>query len=333
MNRTGTTIGIIAVIILAVSGAWYILENPGPAIAPEPVTISIAPTDSSALFYIAEDQHFFSDNHLAVTLREYNPPAAGVAAMLDGDIDLAGTSEYPVVSQAFRERNFSILTRYVGANIVWLIGRKDHGIANVSDLKGKTIGVARGTITEFNLGRFLTLHGMNLSEVTLQDVRPDQFEAALESGKVDALICWQPYADEITGRMGDNVVAWPAESGQPLYGILVARNDWISRHPVTSAEVLKSLDMAAEFTTVHPEESRAIVQKKLNLSDAYMQSAWPGNQFSLSLDQSLVVAMEDEARWMIANNMTNATEVPDFGDYIYPGTLESVRPGSVNLIR
>ena len=48
-----------------------------------------------------------------------------------------------------------------------------------------------------------------------------------------------------------------------------------------------------------------------------MDTVWQQNRFSLTLDQSLVLAMEDEARWMIANNLTNATAVPDFRQYIY----------------
>jgi hypothetical protein len=42
--------------------------------------------------------------------------------------------------------------------------------------------------------------------------------------------------------------------------------------------------------------------------------------------------MEDEGRWMIANNMTNASNVPDLRNYIYEDGLEAVRPGSVNII-
>jgi hypothetical protein len=43
--------------------------------------------------------------------------------------------------------------------------------------------------------------------------------------------------------------------------------------------------------------------------------------------------MDDEARWMIAQNMTNATGMPDFRNYIHTGGLDAVRPGSVNIIR
>jgi NitT/TauT family transport system substrate-binding protein len=63
-----------------------------------------------------------------------------------------------------------------------------------------------------------------------------------------------------------------------------------------------------------------------------MAKIWPKNEFSLSLDQSLVVAMEDEGRWMIANNLTTAKTIPDIRDHIYTKGLEGVLPESVNVI-
>lgn len=56
------------------------------------------------------------------------------------------------------------------------------------------------------------------------------------------------------------------------------------------------------------------------------------NHFSLSLDQSLILTMEDEARWMIKNNLTAEREIPDFRDYIYTRGLDDVKPGSVSVI-
>ena len=64
-----------------------------------------------------------------------------------------------------------------------------------------------------------------------------------------------------------------------------------------------------------------------------METVWSQNQFSLSLDQSLITAMEDEARWMIKNNLTTEKQVPDFLDYIYEDGLKAVKPEAVNIIR
>jgi hypothetical protein len=60
---------------------------------------------------------------------------------------------------------------------------------------------------------------------------------------------------------------------------------------------------------------------------------WKQNQFSLSLDQSLILAMQDESRWLISNNLTTATSIPNFQNYIYIDGLNSVKPQSVNIIR
>ena len=39
-----------------------------------------------------------------------------------------------------------------------------------------------------------------------------------------------------------------------------------------------------------------------------MQAVWARNQFALTLDQSLIAAMEDESRWLISNGLTSATD-------------------------
>lgn len=43
--------------------------------------------------------------------------------------------------------------------------------------------------------------------------------------------------------------------------------------------------------------------------------------------------MEDEARWMIGNNMAIEKHVPDFLNYIYEDGLKAVKPESVSIIR
>jgi NitT/TauT family transport system substrate-binding protein len=43
--------------------------------------------------------------------------------------------------------------------------------------------------------------------------------------------------------------------------------------------------------------------------------------------------MEEEARWMIRNNLTGEKQVPNFLDYIYEDGLKAVRPAAVNIVR
>jgi len=163
------------------------------------------------------------------------------------------------------------------------------------------------------------------------DMPPLQWVQAITNGSIEALLTGN-FIDQIQERLGNNAVLWPTQNGQNSYYVMSCRSDWAAGHPVQINRFLKWLAQAEDYMINHPNEAKAIVQKRLNYTDAYMAKIWPKNEFSLSLDQSLVLAMEDEERWMIANNLTTAKTIPDIRDHIYTKGLEGVLPESVNVI-
>ena len=85
------------------------------------------------------------------------------------------------------------------------------------------------------------------------------------------------------------------QSSQAVYSVLICRNDWIKQHPDLVRRFLNSLAQAEEYIVLHPAEAKAILQKRYHYDDEYVARVWPEHQFSLSLDQSLITAMEDES--------------------------------------
>jgi NitT/TauT family transport system substrate-binding protein len=143
----------------------------------------------------------------------------------------------------------------------------------------------------------------------------------------------QPYANSVKNRLGENAVVWPAQSGQPLHGLIISSNAWITKHPEGTKRFLWSLAQAEEFLIHHPAEAKAVLKKRLNLDAAYVEIVWSQNQFSLSLDQALIATMEDEARWMFANGLKSEENTPDFYEYIHLDALKAVKPEAVHIIR
>ncbi|WP_424356723.1 ABC transporter substrate-binding protein [Methanocella sp. MCL-LM] len=300
---------------------------------PEPVVIGI-PTmmDSSALVFIADEKGYFAENGLDVTIHEYEAGLYAVDDMLKGKNDIAVATEFVMVGKIFDQEEIGSIASIAKYESHYLIGRKDRGIEDVSDLKGKRIGYARGTSGEFYLNRYLELHGMNLSEITPVDVRPSQYAEAIENGSVDAILSWEPYAGITRDHLGEDVVAWPAQSGQLGYWNAICKKDWAEAHPETVYRFLKAIDRAVEYTIYHPDEAKAISQRRLNASETYVEDSWNNTQYSLSLDQSLITAMEDEGRWMIASNLTGERNIPDYQNYTYLTAIGAVKPESVNII-
>ena len=95
---------------------------------------------------------------------------------------------------------------------------------------------------------------------------------------------------------------------------------------------LKALTQAEDYLIRNPEEAKAITQRRIGYNDADMAIVWPKSQYLFSIDQSFIIAMEDEARWMISNNMTAEKQVPNFLDYIYEDALKAVKPEAANIV-
>ncbi len=336
METNKRLILLILAAVIVVLGAAFVLWLRAPNSCfrkVELITIGTGANAGDTLIFIADEQKYFTDNGLNVTLKTYVNGLAATDGMLGGEADLAYSTEFITVGKALQKTAISIVTTYSKAEAVAVVGLKERGIENISDLKGKKIGFEPGTIMEFYLGRLLMLNGLNLRDVTLVDIQPMDAGDSLSSGKIDAAIASSRYLHLVIQQLGSKLFVWPAHSHQPAYGTLVGKPDWVTHHPELVKRLLKSLSEAEQYVSRNPEKAKAVLQKKLNFDDKYMAEVWSGYQFSLSLDQSLIVAMEDEARWMIKNKLTTERRIPDFSDYIYLDGLKAVKPEAVNIIR
>jgi NitT/TauT family transport system substrate-binding protein len=325
---------VIFLVIAIVLSSFIYLNSQKPYIGKvEPVTIGFFNSEMNALVYIADDQQYFAANGLNVTVKNYNSGAAAVNGLLNGEVDITGASEFVIAQKALENSSLYTFGSYCKSDKFYLVARTDRGIENVSDLKGKTIGVPMGTNGEFYLGRFLELNNIRLTEVNLVNVVPFvQTPDVLANGTVDAAVAFQPYINQIESLLGNKTVMWPIQNNQLAYIDAICTRNWGAANPDLIVRFLKAIVQAENFVVNNQEKAIAIVAKNLNYSSEYLTTVWSDYQFSVTLEQSQVLAIQDEARWLIHNNLTNATIVPNFLKYIYTDGLTSVKPESVNII-
>jgi sulfonate transport system substrate-binding protein len=247
-------------------------------------------------------------------------------------VNIAASSEFTVVKKVLDNSNISIIGTIDRFQQINIIARKDKGIQNMTDLANKNIGLTSGTSAEFFFGRSLELNNMNLSQVKIINIQPNQIVEALSNGTVDAAVTWQPYLYQIRNQTAIDVVEWSAQSGQQVYNVLSATHSWINTHNKTVIAFLEAITQAENYLQSNLVDGKNIIINQLNYTKEYVESVWPDHKFALSLDQSLVLIMEDEARWLVANNLTNATSVPNFQNYIYPNGLAQVKSSSLSIV-
>jgi ABC-type nitrate/sulfonate/bicarbonate transport system substrate-binding protein len=328
-----TLIVVVVVASLIFTSLFFLNLNNEPSGEKDSVNIAYANFESLALFWIAQDQGFFSQNSLNVSSHKYDTGVGSLNAMLRGEADIAvGPAEFPLVGKALQNDRIKTIGSIDKIDFIYLIGRRDRGIDSISDLAGKRVGTTIGTVSEFYLGRLLNLNGLNMQNITLVDVRtPADWVNAVVNGTVDGVVTAQPYVNSAKDALGDNAFVWQAQSNQPQYALMISTDEWINAHPNLTNSFLKSLLQAEKFANDYPTQAKATVKEHMNFTETYIETVWRQNQFGLSLDQSLIVAMEGEARWMINNNLTNASLVPDFTNYIYLDGLRTIKPEAVNI--
>jgi NitT/TauT family transport system substrate-binding protein len=113
---------------------------------------------------------------------------------------------------------------------------------------------------------------------------------------------------------------------------LAGTRDYVVSHPETIKKLLRALVRAERFCTDEPDAARKIVASGLNVSLESLDELWPTYRFNIALNQSLLLALEDETRWAIKNELTARTDVPNYLNYVYLDGLRAVKPESVTVI-
>jgi NitT/TauT family transport system substrate-binding protein len=212
-----------------------------------------------------------------------------------------------------------------------LIARKDHGINEPSDLKGKKIGVTKKTGSEFFLGKFLEWNSILLNDVILIDGQPSELATMLVNGSVDAVATFQPHVYKIAQQLGTNADIYEMQNGRNFYGLVYSKPSLTKERPDTVRRFVQSLVDAEQFVRDHPVEMQSFFSSEFQYSTHYIATVIPKVHFVISLNQSLLVGIEEEARWVIANNLTDKIVAPNFIDFIYTDALRKVKLDAVTL--
>jgi len=298
----------------------------------ENVRIAVFSGTITALLYVAEDRGFFERHGLKASFTLYE---AGITALEDlaaGKIDISCMMEFPLAVGRVKMDDLRIISSVASTNNLELITGRDRGIRQPSDLRGKRIGVMRGTFGEFFLAVFLTLNGIHAADVETVDLKPSEMEEAMIRGAVDGVIVWQPFVHDIKKRMGEKVVSWPAQGFQDSYALLVAKEAYIRNRPAVIEGLLRALLDAQDYVRDHTPDAQNIIKRRFGYETPFLLVLWSQNRLEVKLPQDLLILMEDEARWAIRNKMSPAQKTPNFLNNIYLDALKKIRPEAVTVI-
>jgi len=169
-------------------------------------------------------------------------------------------------------------------------------------------------------------------DVEIINVKPSETEEAISKGIVDAAVTFTPHSYGIKARLKTKIVSWPAQGGQDYYLLLLVREPFIKTRLLVTKRLIKALLDSEEFMEKHEAEAQRIIAERLKIDQPILPPVWQKSRFNVRLDQDILSLMEDEARWLIKNKLTDKTEFPNYFDFIYLAGLEKVKPEAITII-
>jgi ABC-type nitrate/sulfonate/bicarbonate transport system substrate-binding protein len=308
-------------------------KGQGRARPPVPITIACPRTVSSGLAIIANQKGYLARGGAQITFLPFESGKAALGRMLEGGADLAMVAETPIAQALLANAQLKVLAAIHQSNHdLAIVARKDRGITFPSDLKGKGIGYSKGTSGHFFLDTYLLVNRIPTGGIRFVDLPPLQLRTALLEGRVDAVSTWEPHVAFLVNALGPQGVALRDEFIYAQTFFLVARPDFIRDHPEQVKPILEGLCSALDLISRSPVEAGDLLATYTQVDPTLISTAFSARDFDVSLDQSHILSLEIECRWLVDSGAVPRRDLPDvLAAFHLPGLL-AVRPRAVQII-
>lgn len=156
---------------------------------------------------------------------------------------------------------------YVYSKPEWtaLVTRKDTGITKVSDLKGKSIAVTRGTDPHIFLVRALSDAGLTEKDVTLILLQHADGRLALKRGDVAAWAGLDPIM--ASAEIEDGDILFHRNAANNTWGVLNVREEFARQNPEIVKRVLRGYEQARAEAQKNPAKLKSELVAATKLPD------------------------------------------------------------------
>jgi NitT/TauT family transport system substrate-binding protein len=243
--------------------------------APDPVTVGLIPIVDVAPIYLGQEQGFFADHDIELTIELAQGGAAIVPAVMSGQSQFGFSN---VVSMMIA-RSEGLPVRLVGPGVASTgeQGADFQGIAvpggstiqTAADLEGRTVGVnTLNNICGVSINESVRKAGGDPTQLRYVEIPPPDMPAALDSGQIDATCMSEPFLSAYLAA-GGRTVASNYVDVAPAADIAVyfTSEELLQSDPDLVQRFTQALAESEAYADEHPDEARAIVTTYTRLTE------------------------------------------------------------------
>jgi NitT/TauT family transport system substrate-binding protein len=234
------------------------------------ITVAALPAADLAGLYIAQDDGFFVQQGLHVTIEKIASSAAVITEQEAGEVDITAGSYVAYIAAQAAGARFRILAEAsaLQPDTRVLAVAANSPIKTLDDLVGKKIGLnGTNSIGTLLISALLAQHGISPGKVTFVTDKEGfpNMPAALRDGAWNAAFLAEPYVTVAGEDYGERELVdldQGATQNFPIDGYL-ATQAWAEKHPNTVAAFVRAIEEGQALA----DSSRAAVEQAMAESD------------------------------------------------------------------
>jgi NitT/TauT family transport system substrate-binding protein len=235
---------------------------------PIKMTIATGVDPSFAPYYVAREGGFFTRNGLDVTVNTGPSGSAMVAFLIGNQINSAYGAEQAGVSAHLVDPNVVAVAE--GTALLRWISVLARGVENMEALKGKRVGVARGTGSETFWLSVVSKLNLNPADYTIVNVEAPEMVAALERGNIDAFAVWEPWPTRAMRAIPNTKILVSNDQIQIVRNFVYMNKTWAQANQDATTRFMRALIEATDFIASNPTEAAAQVARFLRQDRAFI---------------------------------------------------------------
>jgi NitT/TauT family transport system substrate-binding protein len=248
-------------------------------------------------------------------------------------VDFAASTALPVVAMSFKQNDFRIIgTVGILANDNVVVARRNAGIVNVADLKGKRVGTGENIMPHYMLDLLLRKHGLQCNEALVTFAPQSKLVEDLSKGELDAATLLGKYISQASKNLNTNAVIFSDKTLFEIKTYVMVHESFTRKRPQAIDKFLRGCLRAERHIAAHPDESMKIVSRRLKMDIAVVQQAWPNCHFAVEFHQAMLNDIESKARWQIDRCLTTSKTMPNYLNFLNYQALEKIAPQRVTII-
>ncbi|MBE0110986.1 aliphatic sulfonate ABC transporter substrate-binding protein [Klebsiella michiganensis] len=183
-------------------------------------------------------------------------------------IDLAATGDAPpAFAQAAQADLVYLAHSPANPKTEAIVVAENSAIKSVADLKGKRVGLNKGSDVNYLLVTALEKAGLSYKDITPVYLPPADARAAFQRGAIDAWVIWDPFLAEVETNAKARQIG-NAEGLVPHYTFYLASRKFADTYPDTAKQVVDELGKLSEWANSHQEDAAGILSTSTGLDKA-----------------------------------------------------------------